>query len=140
MTNHEGDTSTDELFRRCDRLVGVARVVNYEHLDPLAKYPAFGVEVRDRALGADLVAGSSPSHMAGQRRSQTDQNLGPSGARAECRNQGNTDVYSPADHGGPGHSPDIGKPAYARTWPAAMTDGVKEPAPGAAGWGSGRAA
>jgi hypothetical protein len=102
MPDHQGDACFDQPCRGRDRLIGIARVVDHDHLDPLAEHPALGVEVRNRGLGADLVACPSPRHVAGQRRRQTDQNLGVGARSAKCRNGNHTGHKQPAaDHGDP---------------------------------------
>ena len=87
MTDDEDDAGSDELSRGRDGLVGFAGVVGHDHLDPFAEHAALGVEVRDRAFGADLVTGPGPRHVAGQRRGQTDQHLG-----ADVSSAGNQDT------------------------------------------------
>jgi hypothetical protein len=75
VTDDKCHAIADQLSRRRDRLLWVARVVNGNHPDLLAEHATLGVEILDRKLGAPLILLANPAERPGQRASIPDQDL-----------------------------------------------------------------
>jgi hypothetical protein len=61
----DGDCLADELRRRERRKLGIAAVIDQDHLQRLAQDAALSVEILDRQFGAGQVRLADPSMRAG---------------------------------------------------------------------------